>query len=108
MALDMVHQYAERQLLFLSDSLSCLQGLKNRDPSRPLIADILCRVHALLSRGTQVAFMWVPSHVGLAGNSAADIASKAALLLPISNLPVPPSHFRSLIRCHSMKQWQES
>ena len=88
MALDMVHQSSDRQLLFLSDSLSCLQSLKNRDLSHPLIADILCRVHVLLSRGAKVAFMWVPSHVGLAGNSSADIAAKAALLLPISNLPV--------------------
>jgi hypothetical protein len=52
--------------------------------------------------------MWVPSHVGLAGNSAADIAAKAALLLPISNLPVPPSDFCSLIRSHSREHWQKS
>ena len=107
-ALDMVHQSADRQLLFLSDSLSCLQSLKNRDLSHPLIADILCRVHILLSRGTQVAFMWMPSHVELAGNSAADIAAKAAQLLPIANLPVPPSDFCFLIRSQSLKQWQES
>ena len=108
MALDMVHQSADRQLLFLSDSLSCLQSLKNRALSHPLIADILCRVHILSSRGTQVAFMWVPSHVGLAGNSAADIAARAALLPPISNIPVPSSDFCFLIRSHSLKQWQES
>jgi hypothetical protein len=44
MALDMIHQSANRQLPFLSDSLSCLQSLKNRDLSHPLIADVLCRV----------------------------------------------------------------
>ena len=103
-----VHQSSDRQLLFLSHSLSCLRSLKNRDLSHPLIADILCRVHVLLSRGAKVAFMWVPSHVGLAGNSAAGIAGKAALLLPISNLPVPPSDFSPLIRYHWLKQWQES
>jgi hypothetical protein len=62
----------------------------------------------ILSRGAKVADMWVPSHVGLAGNSAIDIAAKAALLLPISNLPVPSSDFCLLIRSHSLKQWQES
>ena len=108
MALDMVHQTADRPFLFFSDSLSCLQCLKNRDLSDPLIADILCRVHILLSSGTQVAFMWVPSHVGLAGNSAADIAAEAALLLPISNLPVPHPDFCCLIRSHLLKQWLEN
>ena len=107
MALDMVHQSATSQLLFLTDSLSCLQSLKNLDLSHPLIADIWCRVHVLLSRDAQVAFIWVPSHVGLAGNSAADIAAQASLLLPISNPPVPPSDSCGLMRSLSLKQWQE-
>jgi len=43
---------------------------------------ILCCLHGLLSGGISVVFL---SHVGLASNSAADIAAKAALLLPVSN-----------------------
>jgi len=46
--------------------------------------EILCRVHSLLSGGTSVAFiafMWVSSHVGLAGNLVVDIAADVALLL---------------------------
>jgi len=44
----MIHQSTGSQLLFLSDSLSCLQSLQNRDLSLPLIAEILCRVHGLI------------------------------------------------------------
>jgi len=78
LALDMKHRSTGSQLLFLSDSLSCLQSLQNRDRSHPLIAEILCHVHGLLSDGSSVVFMWIPGHVGLAGNSVADIAAKNA------------------------------
>jgi len=59
--------------------------------SHPLIAEILCRVHGLISHGSSVVSMWVPDHVRLAGNSAADSAAKAALLLPVSSSTVPHS-----------------
>ena len=36
-------------------------------------------------RGFSVVFIWVPSHVGLAGNTAADAAAEAALNLPVTN-----------------------
>jgi len=45
LALDLIHRSTCSQFLFLSDSLSCLQSLQNRDLTQPLIAEILCRVH---------------------------------------------------------------
>jgi len=61
-------------------------------------------VHGLISHGSSVAFMWVPGHVRLAGNSAADNAAKAALLLPVSSLTVPHSDYKS--RIQALRQWQ--
>jgi len=74
--------------------------------SHPLIAEILCHVHGILSGGISVGSMWIPSDSGVAVNSAADIAAKAALLLPVSNLTVPRLNYHSLIRTQALKQWQ--
>jgi len=66
-------------------------------PLTPLIAEILCCLHGVLSCCfTSVVIMWVPSHVRLVGNSVADNASNAALLLPVSNLTVSHLDYKSL------------
>ena len=72
-----------------------------------MIAEILCRVHEFVIRGFSIVFIWVPSHVGLAGNTAADAAAKAALNLPVTNLAIPYSDYNYLIRTHALNQWQE-
>ena len=64
--------------MFLSESLSVLQSLQSRDLAHPLIAEILCRVHEFVICGFSIVFIWVPSHVGLAGSAGVkDLTSKA-------------------------------
>ena len=107
LGLDMVQQCTGDRFVFSSDSLSCLQSLQSRDFTHPLIMEILCRVHEFVIRGFSIVFIWVPSHVGLAGNTAADAAVKAALNLPVTNLAMPYSDYNFLIRTHMLNQWQE-
>jgi len=63
-------------------------------------------MHGLISDSTSVVFMWDPSHDGLADNSAADSAAKAAILLPVFSVTVLHSDNKSLIRIQALGQWQ--
>jgi ribonuclease HI len=89
LALDMVEQASSDKFVVMSDSLSCLQSIENRHFCNPLILEIIMRVHDLLSDGRNITFMWLPSHVGLAGNVAVDAAAKAALTLPPQHQSYP-------------------
>ena len=108
LTLEMAQRSSSNHFLFLSDSLSCLQSMRNRDMSRSLVAEVLCCIHEMLVSGARLVFMWVPIHVGRAGNSAADTAAKAALLMSVSNLTLPYSDYFPLIRTHVLNQWQSS
>jgi len=101
LALDLVQKFTGGELLFVSDLLSCLRSLQNRDLFHPPIAEILYRVHGIISDGINVVFIWFASHVGLALNSAADIPAKSALLLPMSKSTVPHSDYSSLIHTYT-------
>ena len=80
----------------------------NRDMFRPMIAEVLCCIHKMLLAGAILVFMWVPSNVGRAGNSAADTAAKAALFMTISNMTLSYSDYFPLRRTHALNQWQSS
>jgi ribonuclease HI len=108
LALNFVQQSHSTKHIILSDSLSCLQSIQNKNLQSPLILEICNLVHKLFISGNSICFMWVPSHIGIAGNSLADYEAKAALSLPVSNLPVPYSDFNALIKIYIDKRWQLS
>jgi len=87
----------------------CLQSMGSRHMSHPRVAEILCYVHKLLTSGLRIIFLWAPSHVGLAGNSAADTAAKAAEpVKPVSKLTLPHCDYHPQIKTHVLKQLMES
>jgi hypothetical protein len=86
-----IEQSPDKCFLILSDSLSCLKSLENRNLQNPVILEIIERLHKVLSSGLKISFIWVPSHIGIAGNTAADAIAKAALSLQLSETTVPYS-----------------
>jgi ribonuclease HI len=97
LVLDMISQTSNLKFLILSDSLSCINSIENKDFQNPFIVEILER---LLNTGVCITFVWVPSHIGIAGNTAADATAKAGLCLQISNSLIPYSDLKPLITSH--------
>ena len=108
LALNMIQQSVHTKFVILSDSLSCLQSIQNMNILNPLILDICIKIHKLTVSGNSINFIWIPSHIGITGNSLADSEAKAALQLPVTNLPVPYSDFKGLIKSYVDKRWQQS
>jgi ribonuclease HI len=93
LALDIISQSTKQHFLFLSDSLSCVYAVENRNLVNPLV-EMLERVQQQLHVDRRIFFVWVPSHIGIAGNTAVDAAAKAGVSLPISNAEIPHTDFK--------------
>jgi hypothetical protein len=50
--------------------------------------------------------MWLPTHVGFGGHSAADAAAKAALRLAAGTVPIPFSDFNASVNNYLRCKWQ--
>jgi hypothetical protein len=107
LALEIMKQSCSRQFLIISDSRSCLKSLENRNFQNPLILEILETLGKLLRSGYSITFIWVPSHIGIEGNGAADATAKAALSLRVSVSPVPYSDFKPLVCAYVNSLWQK-
>ena len=79
LALRMVYQARGEKFLILSDSLSSLIAIQERKLDHPFLIEFSEWFTTLLSDGKNVELAWIPSHVGIKGNEAADTAAKAAL-----------------------------
>jgi ribonuclease HI len=96
------------KFVIFSDSLSCLQAIQNRRWDNPIVLNILGSLHFLATHGKSVVFVWLPSHIGIAGNSKADAEAKAALAQPVSRREVPHTDFKPLIASYLSNRWQQS
>ena len=93
LALKHVYHSKGKSFLILFDSLSSLQSILNLKYDHPILVQILELYTEMTRDGREIVFIWIPGHVGIRGNLAADSAAKDALdgdisveLIPLSDL----------------------
>jgi len=105
--LQLVETHDERRFIIFSNSLSCLQAILHPKWHQPIISKILEKLHFLLTLHKLVKFCWVPSHIGIKGNEAVDMAAKLALRAPdVANVCLPYSDFKQSITAYFTALWQ--
>ena len=93
-------------LLILFDSLSSLQSILNLKYDHPVLIQILELYTEMTREGREIVFIWVPGHVGIMGNSAADSSAKDALDGDISVELIPFSYLKPHTNKYILELWQ--
>ena len=93
-------------IVIFTDSLSTLQKLENgMDASREII-DIKRNISSIITKHRiEVHLQWVPSHIGLKGNEAADQLAKRGAGLPQPENPVPYETACRMIKTNLQEEW---
>ena len=113
MALKHVYFCKEKSFLRLSDSLSSLKAIFNLKYEHPVLVQFLELYMDLTKDGKETVFIWVPGHVGISCNSAADFAAKDALvvyisveLIPFSDLKSHANKYYNCVSLSGMSSWE--
>ena len=107
LALDAISESDDDYFIIFSDSLSVLLSLHNKKLDNPLILKLLQKFHHLSCAHKTVHFCWIPSHIGIRGNEAADVAAKESLSQDIIASQVPYTDLKPHINSFIANKWQE-
>ncbi|GBN40492.1 hypothetical protein AVEN_275202-1 [Araneus ventricosus] len=95
-ALGKICSFHNHKFCIYSDSMSALKALNHpHDREHPLVLDILCLSRTLQTRGPEILFCWIPSHVSINGNESAVAAAKSAIIYFERPLPYSEMVFTS-------------
>ena len=106
-ALKIIQESERTRFVIFTDSLSCLESLRNEDLSNSLIKEFLLRFREISQMGKCVVLCWIPSHKGIKGNEKADTHAKEALDLSIRPILIPSSDFKTIPKQYFTDLWHD-
>ena len=98
---------ANNKFIIFSDSLSVLKAMNHTSSKNPQIQKLLEKCHELLAY-KEIAFCWIPSHIGIQGNEMVDKQAKTSLSLEPTSFKIPFSNFKPSINKYILEEWQTS
>ena len=101
-ALKLISSHFHKRFIIYTDSRSVIESLQSISCS-PSFISVLQLYNKLINKGFHILFCWVPAHIGIRGNKAADKAAKQACT-PF-NSPVPYSDVKLAINSFMNKNW---
>ena len=107
LALNTIAESDDDHFIIFSDSQSVLLSLHNKKMDNPLILQLLQKLHHLSCAHKTIHLCWIPSHIGIRGNEAADMAAKESLDQDITASQVPYTDLKSHINHFISSKWQE-
>lgn len=112
--LKFIHEAAQDiqdKIIIYSDSKSALESMQQFFPNNPICLNIRSLIQKLSQKGADIKFTWIPSHLGIAGNSRVDSAARAAhilydqIYLLVTSDDIQ-SHYKNIPKKEWNNEWQ--
>ena len=94
--------------MICSDSLSCLLAIVSCKTQNPFILTIVEIYKSLLVVGKHVIFTWIPSHIGIHGNTVVDQEDRETHWVILYPIVLFHTDFKPFIMIYILKRWQYS
>lgn len=98
------------KFIIFSDSLSGIKAIKNTTKYDTIIQEIQELSTRIIQNGKKIIIIWIPSHIGIPGNEAADSLAKNACALetPEKNATIDPQDLKKFFKNATLKSWNEN